>query len=136
VLDERGLLRPECDERNSVPVRLADGNDWLLPKPWVEIHASFRGGKAEATFPILTHGPELDALVEAVGECQDNAAILCGAATLGAYLIRRNYDLDDSQLDQLFAFRPGDADSWGWISAVMDVATGTGGSRSFRDGNG
>jgi hypothetical protein len=136
VLDEKGLRRPECDERTSVAVRLADGNDWLLPKPFVEIHASFRGGKAEATFPVLTYGPELDALIEAVGECRDNAAILCGAATLGAYLVTRNYDLDDSQLDMLFAFRPGDPGSWDWINAVMDVATGVGGSRSFRGGNG
>jgi hypothetical protein len=134
MLDERSKRRPECDPAASAPVRLADGQEWLFPKPWLEIHASFAGGKAEGHYPVLTAGPELDELVEAISGCEDNAALLSGAATLGAALLLRNYDLDDRELDQLFAFRPVDPPSWDWAKEVIGIATGQGGTRSFRDG--
>jgi hypothetical protein len=136
VLDEKGLRRPEFDERSSVRIRLADGQEWAFPKPWLEIHASFVGGRATETCPILTCGPELDALIEAMAGCRDNAALLMGAASLGASILSANYNLSDRDLDQLFAFRAGDPSSSEWVKAVMDVATGETGSRSFRDGNG
>jgi hypothetical protein len=136
VLDEVGLRRPEFNERHSVRITLADAQAWAFPKPFYEVHAAFVGGKVQGTYPVLTYGPEIDDLVKAIGECKDDTAILSGAASLGAYLLTRNYDLDDSQLDQLFAFRPADPSSWDWIKAVMDVATGESGDRSFRGGNG
>jgi hypothetical protein len=129
MLDEQAKRRETCDPRNSVPVRLADGQAWLIPKPWLEVHASFDGGKAARTWPCLTYGPELDALVQAMGQCEDNAALLIGAASLGAYLLGVNYDLADAELDGLFAFRSGDPDSWNWAREVMDVATGASGPK-------
>src|SRR5215472_8760508 len=105
MIDERAKRRPEFDERNSVWTALADGARWAFPKPWLEVHASFRDGRALSTYPILSYGPELDELVNAVGECRDNAALIIGAATLGAFLLRHNYDLTDEDLDRLFAVR-------------------------------
>ncbi|SRR5579883_2461142 len=134
MLNEITKRRPECDPANSVPIRMADGQEWLFPKPWLQIHASFRGGKAERHYPVVTAGPELDELVAAISRCEDNAALLSGAATLGAHLLCRNYDLDDRELDLLFAFRPSDPDSWEWAREVIGVATGQSGARSFRDG--
>jgi hypothetical protein len=136
VLDERAKRRESFDERHSEPVTLADGQAWHLVKPWLEVHASFAGGKAQSAIPVLTYGPELEELVEAIGSCQDNAALLCGAASLGAYLLRWNYDLSDSDLDTLFAFRIGDPDSWDWAKAVMDVATGQSGPKRGAVGGG
>jgi hypothetical protein len=133
-LDERAKRRESFDDRNSQWVALADGQTWAFPKPWLEVHAAFRDGKVVSHFPVLTYGPELDALVKAIGECQDNTALLSGAASLGAYLLAQNYDLSDEDLDQLFAFRVGDLSSWDWARAVIDVATGQSGPKVSSDG--
>ncbi len=133
--DERAKRNPEFDEQNSTWITLADGGQWAFPKPWLEIRATFRGGRAAASYPVLTYGPELEGLVNAIDECRDNTALLVGAASLGAYLLRRNYDLSDDDLDRLFAIRIGDPSSWEWAKAVIGVATGTSGSRSFRGGS-
>lgn len=113
---------------------LADGQSWYLPRPWLEVHAVFDAGAAVGESPRLTYGPELDALIEAIGDCEDNAALLCGAASLGSYLIRVHYELTDQDLDNLFAFRVGDPSSWGWVKTVMDVATGQSGPKRGRGG--
>jgi hypothetical protein len=136
MIDEKARRKPEFDESNAVWIALADGSRWALPKPWLEVHASFRQGRAVATYPVLTYGPELDELVDAIGACRDNAALIIGAASLGALLLRRHYDLSDDDLDRLFAVRVGDPTSWDWVQAVIDVATGSGGPRSFRGGSG
>jgi hypothetical protein len=117
-----------------VPIVLADGQEWHFPKPWLEVHGRFAGGKAVATFPVLTCGPELDELVEACSGYTDNTALLCAAATLGAHLLARNYDLADEDLDTLFAFRVGEPGSWDWARAVMDLATGQSGPKRGRGG--
>jgi hypothetical protein len=135
MFDERAKRNPEFDDRNSTWITLADGGRWAFPKPWLEIHASFRDGRAVASYPVFTYGPELEELVNAIDECRDDAALLVGAASLGAYLLRRNYDLSDDELDQLFAVCVGDPLSWEWVKAVIGVATGTSGSRSFRAGS-
>jgi hypothetical protein len=135
MFDERAKRNTEFDGRNSTWITLADGGRWAFPKPWLEIHASFRDGRAVASYPIFTYGPELEELVNAIDECRDDAALLVGAASLGAYLLRRNYDLSDDELDQLFAVRVGDPSSWEWVKASIAVATGTSGSRSFLAGS-
>ena len=108
MLDEKSRRKETFDQRNSVPVVLADGQAWHLPKPWLDVHPVFRDGKAHSSFPVLTYGPELDALVKSMGECEDNSSLLVGAASLGAYLLSQNYHLSDADLDQLFVFRIGD----------------------------
>lgn len=134
MISEPSRRKPEFDAKNGVPIRLADGQEWTFPKPWLEIHAQFSGGKARSHYPVLTCGPELDELIDALRDCEDNAALLCGAATLGAHMLTRNYDLADAELDALFAFRPGDPSSWAWVDEVIAVSTGEGGARSFRAG--
>ena len=78
---------------------------------------------------MLTYGPELDSLVKALGECDDNSALLIGAASLGAYLLSENYHLSDADLDRLFVFRVGDSLSWDWAITVINVATGRSGPK-------
>jgi hypothetical protein len=129
VLDEKSRRKESFDQRNCVPVVLADGQAWHLPKPWLEVHPIFREGKAHSSYPVLTYGPELDALVKAMGECDDNSALLIGAASLGAYLLSQNYNLSDADLDQLFVFRIGDSSSRDWAMAVLQVATGQSGPK-------
>ncbi len=129
MLDEKTRRKETFDQRNSVPVVLADGQTWYLPKPWLEVHPVFQGGKAHSSYPVLTYGPELDSLVQALGDCDDNSTLLIGAATLGAYLLSENYQLSDVELDQLFVFRVGDPLSWDWAMTVIKVATGQSGPK-------
>ena len=136
MIDEMARRRSDFDAGHAVWITLADGMPWAFPKPWLEIHATFEGGRAVASRQVLTYGPELEELIEAIERCRDNAALLVGAATLGAYLLRRNYDLGDRELDRLFSVRAKDPSSWQWAREVIGVATGTTGSRSFRDGSG
>lgn len=130
MLDEASKRRENFDEANSVPIKLADSQEWMFPKPFLQIHASFQGGKAVSTWPVLTCGPELDAIIEIVSECKVNATLLCAAATLGAHMLLRQYSLDDRELDQLFAFRPSDPDSWDWVQSVINTATGLAGPKA------
>jgi hypothetical protein len=123
MIDEQGKRRPECDEANSVAVRLADGQEWLFPRPMLELRAAFRDGKAVSAYPVRAYDRELEELVEALGQCTDDTALLCGAATLGAWLLARNYELTDDELNTLFVGRPSDPASWEWVQEVMAVAT-------------
>jgi hypothetical protein len=134
MIIERTKRRESFDERNAVPIRLADGQRWFFPKPWLEIRATFEACKARSTYPVVTNGPELDALIKAIGECRDDAALLCGVASLGAFLVSHNYDLSDEDLDCLFAFRIGDPASSEWAREVMDVATGRSGPKAGSGG--
>lgn len=135
MLNEVAKRRPSFDEANSVRIKLADQREWAFPKPWFQLNAVFRDGKAVGTAPRITNGPELDALIDAIGEAEDTDLILSATATLGAFLLQANYDLSDADMDQLFAVRSGDPDAWNWAKAVMEVATGSGGTRSFRGGS-
>lgn len=135
ALDEGALRRSEFDEVNSVPVVLADGQQWYFPKPWLQIHATFQNGRAVQTCPVLTYGSEIDDLIKAIGECQDNTALLMGAASLAGFMLTANYRLSDEALNELLAIRIGDRESWSWVKTIMDIATGQTGSRSFHGGN-
>jgi hypothetical protein len=127
VLDEQAKRKPNFDERNSAPVVLADGQTWHVPKPWLEIRPVFRGGKAVRAYPVLTCGPELDGLVEAMAECDDLDSQVVAVASLAAHLLRWHYDLTDPELDGLLCFRRGDELSLNWLREVFAVATGQSG---------
>jgi hypothetical protein len=129
--------RKECfDERHSAPVVLADGQTWHLPKPWLEIRPVFRGGRAEASYPVLTYGPELDRFVEVIADEDDWTIQLCLVASLGAHLLNRQYELTDADLDGLFCVRVSQPESGDWVKSVMEVATGRSGPKASSAGGG
>lgn len=115
--------RDDLDEVRSVPVVMADGQTWLLPKPWVAVHPVFKDGRPVDDWKCLTYGPELDALVENVAEAEGIASVLAGVA-LAAHLLRRNYDLSDDELAEVLVYRCGDPASQAMLRTVFDVATG------------
>ena len=47
----------------------------------------FGGGKAVRAYPVLTCGPELDGLVEAMAECEDLDSQVVAVASLAAHLL-------------------------------------------------
>jgi hypothetical protein len=135
MLNEAEKRKPNFDERNSAPVILADSQTWHVPKPWLEIRPVFRGGKAVRAYPVLTCGPELDGLVEAMAECEDLASQVIAIASLAAYLLCWHYELTDAELDGLLAFRKGDDASLKWMTDVCDIAMGASGPKAFRAGD-
>ncbi len=130
MLDEPSKRKPNFDERNAAPVVLADGQAWHVPKPWLEIRPVFRGGKAVRAYPVLTCGPELDELVEAMAECEDLDSQVMAVASLTARLLLWHYDLTDPELDQLLAFRRGDERSMDWLRESIAIATGRSGPKA------
>jgi hypothetical protein len=117
------------DERNSVAIKLADGQDWFFPKPWLEVRPVFKDGVAVTSFRVPTSGPHLDKLIEAAGECENIDAQIVVIATLAAELLKYQYTLADHELDQLLAYRIHDPDSLRWLQEVIDVATGRSGPK-------
>lgn len=108
----------------SVPVRMADGQDWFLPKPFLELAPVFQNGMAVDRTRILTCGPELDALLEAIAAEPDGIKQALAVMTLGAFLLARNYDLEDEEYSRLFVHRVGDPESHDRLRTIVDVATG------------
>jgi hypothetical protein len=135
-LDELVKRKDNFDEANSVRLTLADGQEWAIPKPWLEIRPAFRDGKAVNNYPVFTYGPELEALVEAIASAEGELERLCGIATLAAYLLQKQYDLHDEDLDQLLAFRHGDPDSAEWATRIIQIATGRSGPKAACAGGG
>lgn len=135
LLDEVGKRKPDkFDEQNSVRIVLGDGQAWAFAKPWYTVCPVFRGGKAETSYPFYTYGREDDELIEFIGEADGLSAQVRGVATLAARLLLHQYDLADSELDQLLCFRDGEPESEEWLRAVMRVATGHSGPKVFAAG--
>jgi len=124
MINERSKRREEFDESRSNPVVLSDGQTWHLPKPWVAIHPMFEGGKPVDNWKCFTYGPELDALVEAIGEAEGTVASVMAGVGLAAYLLLRNYELNDAELAEVLVYNAGDPASHDMLSAVFDVALG------------
>ena len=129
MLDEFTLRMSNFDEANSVPVVLADGQLWWLPKPWLEIRPVFQDGKADANFPVLTYGQEIDGLIVVQAKCETLDEQLTAVATLAACLLQWHYVLSDQDLDQLLAYRVGEPTSQLWFEQVMAIATGHSGPK-------
>jgi hypothetical protein len=129
VLDEKTHRKPAFDEANSAPVVLADGQTWYLPKPWLEVRPVFRGGRAVDAYPTCSYGPVLDELIEAVAECEDPIPRIVAVASLAAYLLKLQYELSDTELDRLLAFRGADERSTDWLRAVFAIAVGQSGPK-------
>ena len=136
MLDEKSKRKPNFDERNAAPVVLADGQSWWVPKPWLETRPVFRGGKAVTAYPVLTCGPTLDALIEAIAEAEDGIVQISFVASLAAHLLTWHYDLADAELDQLLAFRSADEASANWMREIFAIATGQSGPKACRAGGG
>jgi hypothetical protein len=134
MIDELERRKDTFDLASSAPVRLADGQLWHFPKPWLEVRPLFRRGVAGTTYRVLTCGAELDRLIEAMSESDDLEGQVAAAATLAAHLLLFQYDLADSDLDQLLAFRLGDETSCDWMRDVFAIAVGRSGPKAWRAG--
>jgi hypothetical protein len=130
MIDEKALRKPTFDESNSAPVVLADGQTWYLPKPWLEVRPTFRGGRAVDSLPALTCGAEFDSLRDAVQTAEGDEIITAGA-TLAAHMLLLNYDVSDAQLSTLLVFRT----EVSWLREAMAIANGATGPKASSAGS-
>ena len=123
LLSELQLRRPTF-QADSVPVVMADGQPWYLPRPYVEFFPRYEEGKL-VTVASETHlGPEFDRLVEAALPSDEGGVSFLAYFELTAFLLRLNYDLLDEAFGVLLRHRRNDEASVERMQAVLDVATG------------
>ena len=134
MLNEEAKRKDCFDEPNSVWVVLADGQRWAVPKPWYEVRPTFRGGRAVGSYPAYTYGPETDALIEILADTESLIDEVSAVASLAAYLLLKQYDLTDGELDQILAYRSTDPASLDWTKTVIRVATGRSGPKVLTAG--
>ena len=125
-LIERYRRKPDMDPSRSIPIRLADGQEWYLPKPMIELRPHFKDGDPVRLSRFLTCGEDLDRLIEGIAKAEDGVIRLLAVLRLGGDLLQRNYDLTQGELEQLFRYRLDDhtGQSKAMVKAIIDVATG------------
>jgi len=119
-LTERARRKPGAA---GTPVRLADGQIWLLATP------TFRPGQRPLTAPAVD-GP-LDRIFDrlALGD----GVLLQDAWAAAMVLLRANYDLGVDELAELLSISPG-AEGAGLVGAVLDALFGPeAAERSYSD---
>jgi hypothetical protein len=98
-LDEQARRRP--DFRGGVPVTLADGQEWYLPRP----RKLFVADDSEAGFRLRWDlGDEYGRLFEAARSIATFEDMVRAEFALAKYLLRLNYDLDAAALGRLLVF--------------------------------
>lgn len=104
MLNERVLRKPEWTE--GAWITLADGQSWCFPKPMLrEFRPVFSAdGLAKFGASLNSFGPGYLARLDALMACEPGIEQIEMVATIGADLLRKNYDLDDDQLGSLLCY--------------------------------
>jgi len=125
MLDERALRKPGFSE--GYPVRLADGQDWVFPKPRIRFRPKI-GPDGRVEVGRTAFGPEFDASFDVlfgVTEAEPGEQMRV-QFEMAVRLLSANYELTAEQLADLIVFEPGDEASderWGQLSrALMGIA--------------
>jgi hypothetical protein len=137
-MDECSKRRPEtfvAEPNQAAPVVFGDGTAWYLPLPWLELRPKFEGGKCTRVYRAIAYGGGLDEILAGIAEAEDDTTAIVGAASVAAALLKRQYELEETELDQLLSFRPAEPQSIKWIGEVMEIATGRRGRRKAVDQN-
>lgn len=107
ALDEQTLRKVDFTE--GIAVTLSDGQAWHLKRPMLGDFAFRRNGSGELTVSRgTTLGPDYEALLDAYLEAEDGLPSMTKLVEAAWFLLRLNYDLDDSALPQLFRIAAAD----------------------------
>jgi hypothetical protein len=122
-IDEKQRRRP--DFRGGVPVRMADGQDWTLPRPRVR----FVPDDGPEGFRVYLTGPGDDYadLLAATDAPPDVGGMIRADMALARRLVTTNYDLTGDELVaivQLGYDSENDPDGLAIRLAILDVAHG------------
>jgi hypothetical protein len=124
-LDEKSLRKPGFVE--GIKVKLADGQEWMLPKPKLRFKPKIIDGRVE-----ISGGPSFGP------EFEDKLDVLFGVTDadpserlrvkfeVAVRLLAANYNLEPDDFAELIVLEPGDAASderWEQLSnAIMGIA--------------
>lgn len=123
--------RRRADFAGGAPVKMADGQEWVLAKPLIQF--AYSAGPLGFNVVLnITEGDNFNNLMQSVDtalEAGNGDQIVGSQLAIGAALLRRNYDLTDEEMGTLLRFAYGETDG---IEAnerrlnVMDIARGNG----------
>lgn len=124
-MDEQSKRRPDARYRpdRCHPVLLADGQEWLIPRPTWWWTPRFEDGKAVEIIKRFGYRSAINALVDALADAHEGAVVVSLVAIIAAELLREVYNLDNAELDQLLAIRPSDPDPFRWVKDVVAIVT-------------
>ena len=71
MLSELEKRKPDLAELDSVRVTFADGQPWLIPKPFLEVRPHFEQGVAKTAYMKLAYGRGVDDYIAALAELGD-----------------------------------------------------------------
>ncbi len=142
AIDEMARRRP--DFLDGVPVRLADGQQWVLPKPKARFAFAGDGYSVQ-----LSCGPTItdeDRAYQAAYDAHNAATeadestfrdIVSAQMRLAGALLRRNYQLSDDELSSLivFAYDETDAAYFEIKETVLSIALGRGAPKASAGSN-
>jgi hypothetical protein len=80
MLDEVAKRTEAFDAENSVPVVLADGQEWRFVRPWHQIRPVFKGGKVSHAYHAISYSEDVDRLLATIADGQVDT--ISGAASL------------------------------------------------------
>jgi hypothetical protein len=114
MIDEMACRRPDVfDEAGSIPITLANGQDWLFPRPAIELFPR-AGGKMGSRTSL---GPDFDRAIDAIRDIppsdestdpdvamEREAAYLMGQFSLAALMLGRNYLIPEESLCEILRF--------------------------------
>jgi hypothetical protein len=119
MLDEASLRKPGFTE--GARVTLADGGEWVLPKPRPVFFPTASPGEGIGLAVRFSYGLEYDPYFEeAFGPRDDGdfADEVEAKMRLAALLLLANYDLDDGRLADLLTLRAGSEGSLAMWAAL------------------
>ena len=128
--DEKALRRPDF-QADSVPVTLANGQEWFFPKPYVELFPKVENGRVVGVGSKITAthlGPEFADLMQKVEDAEGAISYAETFFPLAVLMLSHNYALPDEAYSELLAVTLGNgkANSDSLFQEVLNVALGFG----------
>jgi len=122
MLDERALRRPTFSE--GYPVRLADGQEWVFPKPRIRFRPRVGGDGRVEVAGGAGFGPEFDSSIDVLYGVVEAEGIeqLRIKFEMAIRLLRANYELTDAEIGGLVVYEPADpaaVERWQELERVL-----------------
>ena len=123
-LNEKALRKDSFTE--GAVVKLADQQEWTFPKPTIELLPIITEGKAIFGPARPSFGQEYWELFETYAQAENSGETMAALLNLAIYIIRKNYDISDEDVVNLFPFVYGDDENSEMWGQIADVAMGNG----------
>lgn len=120
VLSELEKRRPGIDLTDTIPIVLADGQEWCFPKPFVDFIPRFDDGRC-----VLAVESEYQAFLDRM-DTDDSMEQLKAECELERHMLLKVYDLSDEEIAGLLRWRSSSEADTERRQAILNVAWGVG----------